>query len=97
MHVCTLISPDKKMREDVMGNNQNSARQLAASLRELADMGSAVDLSAPDTYTKDEPADIEIEQVGSVQESRIFDLANGLTGLHALLKSDQSDVAGNLL
>lgn len=63
-----------------MQKNQNCATQLAASLRELADTGSAVDPSAADTDTKDEPADIEIEQVASVHESRIFDLANGLTG-----------------
>lgn len=69
--------------------NQNCAMQLAASLRELADMGSAVDLSAADT--KDEPADIEIEQVGGVYDSRIFGLPNGLTGyMFYLVVTNQS-------
>jgi len=36
--------------EVVMQKNQNRATQLAASLRELADMGSAVDLSAADAW-----------------------------------------------
>jgi hypothetical protein len=64
--------------EVVMRKSQNCTTQLAASLRELADMGSAVDLSAADT--KDEPADIEINQVGGVYDPRIFGLPNGSTG-----------------
>jgi hypothetical protein len=61
-----------------MQKNRKCAKRLAASLRELANLGSSVDLSAADT--KDEPADIEIEQVGGIYESRIFELPNGLTG-----------------
>ncbi len=60
-----------------MQKNSNCTR-LATLLRELADLGSSVDLSVADT--KDEPADIEIEQVGGILESSIFELPGGLTG-----------------
>jgi hypothetical protein len=63
----------------VMQKNQNCAGRLAVSLRELADQGSLVDLSAAGTK-KDEPTGIEIEQVGGVLESSIFELRGGLTG-----------------
>ncbi len=61
-----------------MQNNRNCAKRLAASLRELANLGSSVDLSAADT--EDEAADIEIEQGRGILESRIFELPSGLTG-----------------
>ncbi len=61
-----------------MQNNRNCTKRLAASLRELASLGSSVDLSAADT--EDGAADIEIEQAGGISESRIFELPNGLTG-----------------
>jgi hypothetical protein len=62
-----------------MQKNQNYAARLAVSLRELADQGSSVDLSVAGTK-KDEPAGIEIEQVGGILESSIFQLPGGLTG-----------------
>ncbi len=58
-----------------MQKNSNCTR-LVTSLRELADLGSSVDHSVADT--KDEPADIEIEQVGGILESSIFELPGGL-------------------
>jgi len=51
---------------------------FAASLRECAALGSAVDLSVADPV--DEHVDIEIEQIGGIHESSIFELSNGLTG-----------------
>ena len=60
-----------------MQRNQDRAN-LAASLRELAELGSSVDLSAADT--EDELADIEIEQVGGIIDSTIFELPSSLVG-----------------
>jgi hypothetical protein len=52
---------------------------FAASLRECASLGSLVDLSVADSVD-DEDVDIEIERIGGVHESSIFELSNGLTG-----------------
>jgi hypothetical protein len=51
---------------------------FAASLRECAALGSLVDLSVADSV--DEDVDIEIERIGGIHESSIFELSNGLTG-----------------
>ena len=64
--------------EVAMQNNRNCANRLAALLKELANVGSSVDLSAADT--EDEAPDIEIEQAGGILESSIFELRSGLTG-----------------
>jgi hypothetical protein len=50
----------------------------AISLRELAECGSLVDVSVADT--EDEHADVEIEQVGGVHETMVFDLEDGRAG-----------------
>ena len=51
---------------------------FAASLRECAALGSLVDLSVADSV--DEDVDVEIERIGGIHESSIFELSNGLTG-----------------
>ena len=86
MHVCTLnlvqrtdYTSNRFQTEVVMQNNRNRATRLAASLRELANLGSSVDLSAADTEDEAAP-DIEIEQAGGILESSIFELPGGLTG-----------------
>jgi hypothetical protein len=84
VYVCTfnLFSQrDLKLSyqtEVVMQNSRNRAKRLAASLKELADLGSTVDLSAADI--EDEATDILIEQGGGIVESRIFELPSGLIG-----------------
>jgi hypothetical protein len=60
-----------------MQRTRNHAN-FAASLRECAALGSSVDLSVADSV--DEPVDIEIERIGGIHESSIFELSNGLTG-----------------
>jgi hypothetical protein len=86
MYVCTLnlfrrtdYTSNRFQTEVVMQNNRNRATRLAASLRELANLGSSVDLSAADTEDDAAP-DIEIEQAGGILESSIFELSGGLTG-----------------
>jgi hypothetical protein len=80
MHVCTLnLFRIVFLTEVVMQKNQNGTARLAVSLRELANQGSSVDLSVAGTK-KDEPTGIEIEQVGGILESSIFELPGGLTG-----------------
>jgi hypothetical protein len=55
-----------------------SRSRLAVSLRALAGSGSPVDISVADT--EDEHADVEIEQVGGVHETMVFDLEDGRAG-----------------
>ena len=52
-----------------------SRSRLAVSLRALADSGSPVDISVADT--EHGCADVEIEQVGGVHETMVFDLDDG--------------------
>ena len=61
-----------------MQNNRNGANQLATHLKELADLGSSVDLSVADV--EDQGTDILIEQGGGIVESRVFELPRGLSG-----------------
>ena len=51
---------------------------LRASLEELKTLGSPVDLSV--AKVDEENAKLEIEQVGGVHESMIFELGNGQVG-----------------
>jgi hypothetical protein len=60
-----------------MPKNRSRA-SFAASIRELADLGSRVDLSVADS--PDEHVDLEIQQVGGIHESMIFELPSGLSG-----------------
>src|SRR5437016_9417356 len=60
-----------------MQDTQNR-RSLTASLKQLAEQGSPVDLSVAEEEEK--PADLEIEQVGCVYHSTISELSSGLTG-----------------
>lgn len=53
-------------------------RDCSERLRELANLGSPVDVSVADI--ENESAHIETEQVGGVYDSRIFELPHGLTG-----------------
>jgi hypothetical protein len=55
-----------------------SHTNFAASLRELAEAGSPVDISVADT--EDQQADLEISQVGGVYESTLFELPTGRSG-----------------
>jgi hypothetical protein len=80
MNVCTLNGehfPSKLKRRIVM---QKTLRRsgLAITLAELADSGSDVDVSLADSER--EHADLEIRQVGGVNESMVFELPSGLTG-----------------
>jgi hypothetical protein len=52
--------------------------KLAASLTELAEAGSPVDMSVADT--EDQHVGVEIEQVGGVHDSMVFELPGGLAG-----------------
>jgi hypothetical protein len=63
--------------EVAMQKNRNRAKRLAR-LKELADLGSSVDLLVADI--EDEGIDILIEQAGGIVESRIFELPSGLVG-----------------
>jgi hypothetical protein len=84
VYVCTfnLFSQrDLKLfyqTEVVMQNNRNRAKRLAASLKELADLGSSVDLSVADI--ENEAPDVLIEQGGGIVESTVFELRSGLVG-----------------
>ena len=49
--------------------------ELAVSLKELAEVGSPVDIPVVDM--KDQRPDLQIAQVGGVHESTLFDLPNG--------------------
>ena len=60
-----------------MQDTQNR-RSLTASLKQLAEQGSQVDLSIADG--EERAAELEIEQVGWVYCSTIFELSSGLTG-----------------
>lgn len=87
VYVCTFKFIELTRKKDiesfyqtevVMQNNRNFAKRLATSLKELADLGSSVDLSVPDI--EDEATDILIEQGGGIVDSRIFELPSGLIG-----------------
>jgi hypothetical protein len=60
-----------------MRKTQNRVR-LGAALRELAAVGSMVDLSV--AKGPEENAEVEIHQVGGVHESRVFELPDGRAG-----------------
>ena len=63
--------------------NQNRTRQrimsLRDSLRELAELGSPVDLSVATEESR--PCKLEIQQVGGMHESRLFELEDGRIAL----------------
>jgi len=65
MHVCTLPSERTFQEEIVMSKANNS--QIAALPREMAAVGTPVDLSAPEAELE-----VEIEQIGGVCDSMFF-------------------------
>jgi hypothetical protein len=70
MYVCTLIK--QRAKKEVVMHKTNSTH-IAASLREMAAVGIPVDPSVAEL-------DVEIEQVGAVCDSLVFDLADGRCG-----------------
>src|ERR1035441_2235932 len=72
MHVCRWF-PKVSRKGELMNKTASNAR-LKASLEELAGLGSPVDLSVVDMEVENEK--VEIEQVGGMLESHIFQLQN---------------------
>jgi hypothetical protein len=68
-------SPEELMKAELEGRmtRTNEGQNLAASLRDLAAVGSPVDLSVAEV-------DVEVEQVGGMHDTMVFDLEDGRTG-----------------
>jgi hypothetical protein len=76
MYVCIFMYPERGLMkaesEGRMTRNKKD-QNLAASLRDLAAVGSPVDLSVAEV-------DLEVEQVGGVHDTMVFDLEDGHAG-----------------
>ena len=78
MYVCMYVGSSAITRSRTEGELMNktaSNARLKASLEELAQLGSPVDLSVAVTEVENEK--VEIEQVGGINESHLFELQDG--------------------